>query len=141
MARRDAGPRRRGALPGDAETGTTGEGPHRSNLAVEHLPKDLPAAQCSTGEQKALLVAIVLANARLRAADQGFTPLLLLDEVAAHMDRKRLDALFEEIVALEAQAWLTGTDVTAFDGLREAAQFCGVRDSVVTPDNGPRQRG
>jgi DNA replication and repair protein RecF len=125
----------------DAEMGTTGEGPHRSDLAVEHVPKGLPALQCSTGEQKALLVAIVLANARLRAADQRVAPLLLLDEVAAHLDRKRLGALFEEIVTLGAQAWLTGTDVAAFDGLRSAAQFYGVRESIVTPDDGSRQRG
>src|SRR3546814_10394697 len=70
----------------------------------------MPAALCSTGEQKALLISIVLADARLRAAERGAPPILLLDEIAAHLDAVRRAALFEEICALGAQAWLTGTD-------------------------------
>lgn len=121
----------------DAETGGAAEGPHRSDLKVRHLPKDLPAEQCSTGEQKALLVSIVLAQARARAAERGMAPILLLDEVAAHLDGERRAALFEELVALGAQSWLTGTDVEPFAGLGSRAQFFRVDDSVVTRLEGP----
>ena len=107
----------------DAEAGRAGCGPHRSDLAVTHLESGLPAAQCSTGEQKALLISIVLANARLHAARRGTTPLVLLDEVAAHIDRVRRAALFEALAALGAQAWLSGTDAQLFEGLRGRAQF------------------
>ena len=80
----------------------------------------MPAALCSTGEQKALLIAIVLANARLQTAERGRVPLLLLDEVAAHLDADRRGALFDEILALGAQAWFTGTDRAVFDVLCRA---------------------
>jgi len=122
----------------DAESGGAAEGPHRSDLKVRHLPKDLPAEQCSTGEQKALLVSIVLAQARARAAERGMAPILLLDEVAAHLDAERRAALFEELVALGAQSWLTGTDPEPFAGLGGGrAQFFSVHDSVVTRLEGP----
>ncbi|HUN51596.1 MAG TPA: DNA replication/repair protein RecF, partial [Candidatus Sulfotelmatobacter sp.] len=88
----------------DAEAGGAGEGPHRSDLRVAHAAKDMPAELCSTGEQKALLIAIVLANARLQAARRAAVPILLLDEVAAHLDAARRAALFEAIGALGAQA-------------------------------------
>src|SRR3546814_12785730 len=77
----------------------------------------MPAGQCSTGEQKALLIGIVLANARLLAAERGAAPLLLLYEVAAHLDRRRRAALFEELLPLKAQAWLTGTERALFAAL------------------------
>jgi DNA replication and repair protein RecF len=114
----------------DAESGTTTVGPHRSDFGVRHI-SGMPAAECSTGEQKALLIAILLAHARLQAALRGAAPLMLLDEVAAHLDGLRREALFAEIEALGAQAWLTGTDAMLFDGLRGAGQFFTVADAVV----------
>jgi DNA replication and repair protein RecF len=107
----------------DAETGRTGTGTHRSDLAVTHRERDMPARLCSTGEQKALLVAILLAHARLLGRSNGASPILLLDEVAAHLDFDRRESVFEEIAGLAAQAWLTGTDETTFEGLRGCARF------------------
>ncbi len=117
----------------DADSGGTRWGPHRSDLSVSHRGRGLPAAECSTGEQKALLIAIVLAHARLQAEQRGAAPILLLDEVAAHLDASRRAALHETLVALGAQAWLTGTDEGLFADLAGAAQFFRVRDAVVTP--------
>ena len=112
----------------DAVTGGAAVGPHRSDLAVRHVERDIEAAQASTGEQKALLIAIILASARVQAALRGATPVLLLDEVAAHLDGARREALFDEICALRAQAWLTGTDRSVFAGLDGRAQFASVGD-------------
>jgi DNA replication and repair protein RecF len=117
----------------DAESGGAAHGPHRSDLAVRHLGKGQEAALCSTGEQKALLIAIVLAHARLLLLEHGRAPLLLLDEVAAHLDGARRDALFAEILALGLQAWMTGTDENLFSGLGSAAQFFTVRDAALAP--------
>ena len=117
----------------DARAGMTRHGPHRSDLAVRHIEKDAPAEQCSTGEQKALLIALVLADARMQAAEKGLTPLLLLDEVAAHLDAERRAALYDEIEALGAQAWMTGTESHLFDMLGERAQHYEVRESALTP--------
>ena len=89
---------------------------------VRHAAKDMPAGHCSTGEQKALLLAIVLADVRLQAAARGVPPILLLDEVAAHLDARRRSALFDEIEALGLQAFLTGTDEMLFDGLTGRSQ-------------------
>ena len=83
----------------------------------------MPAAQCSTGEQKALLIAVMLANAKAEAERRGAAPILLLDEVAAHLDSERRDALFAEILALGGQAWLSGTDRNLFEPLGGQAQF------------------
>jgi DNA replication and repair protein RecF len=91
----------------------------------------MPAALTSTGEQKAILVAIVLAAARLAAAESGKTPVLLLDEVAAHLDENRRAALYAEIAALGAQAWMTGTDRSLFEALG-AAQHFAIRDAHIT---------
>jgi DNA replication and repair protein RecF len=110
-----------------------GVGPHTSDFVVMHLDKNVAAAQCSTGEQKALLISIVLANARLRALDVGAVPLLLLDEVAAHLDERRRVALFDEILAMGAQSWMTGTDPALFAPLGSAAQHFAVADAHVTP--------
>lgn len=108
----------------DAAAGRTLHGPHRSDLNVVHGPKGIAASYCSTGEQKALLVGIVLAHARvIQAAFEGYAPLLLLDEVAAHLDESRRNGLFDELVELGAQAWMTGTDVSLFAALGERAQF------------------
>ncbi len=107
---------------GAANHGST-PGPHRSDLIVRHLAKNRPAAECSTGEQKALLIAIVLASARMQAETRGAVPGLLLDEVTAHLDARRREALFDEITVLGAQAWMTGTEATLFEGLRGRARF------------------
>jgi DNA replication and repair protein RecF len=117
----------------DAEAGGAAEGPHRSDLHVIHAARGAPAAQCSTGEQKALLIALVLAAARLRALEHGAAPILLLDEVVAHLDETRRAALFDELVALGAQAWLTGTDRALFAALGDRAQFFDVADGAVRP--------
>ena len=116
----------------DAEAGTTLEGPHRSDLRVHHAAKNLPVEHCSTGEQKAVLVAIILGQARIQAADRGSPPILLLDEIAAHLDQPRRAALFDELCALDAQCWLTGTDEALFAELGERGQFFHVDDAVVT---------
>ena len=118
----------------DAETGATTLGPHRSDFQVRWRKADGPplaAESCSTGEQKALLLAIVLANARLRAERPAGPPLLLLDEVAAHLDAARRAALFDEILALGGQAWLTGTDDALFVPLKDRARFISVADGRV----------
>lgn len=106
-------------------------GPHRSDLAVRHAAKGVPAALCSTGEQKALLIAILLANARLERARRGLPPILLLDEAAAHLDAERREALFEELLTIGAQAWLTGQERAPFAPLRGRAQFLALRDGRV----------
>jgi len=117
----------------DAEAGVTTYGPHRSDLLVEHVGNGMPAPQCSTGEQKALLLAILLAQARLLAAARGAAPLLLLDEVAAHLDAERRTALFAELLELKTQAWLTGTDAALFAALRGRAQFFAVAEARLSP--------
>jgi len=115
----------------DAEAGTTSCGPHRSDLAVRHLDLDLPAAEGSTGQQKALLVSIALAHARLVALSRGRPPLLLLDEIAAHLDAERRAALFDEVVALGVQSWMTGTDADLFKPLAGRAQLLRVADGSI----------
>jgi DNA replication and repair protein RecF len=102
--------------------GRTLIGPHRADLAALYRAKAMPAAQCSTGEQKALLISILLANARSLSEEIGTPPILLLDEVAAHLDDKRRAALYAEIVALGAQAFMTGTGPELFVGLGPGAQ-------------------
>lgn len=106
----------------DAAAGRTLVGPHRSDLVVRHGPKDMPAESCSTGEQKALLVGLVLAQARLVANLTGETPVILLDEIAAHLDETRREALFEVLADLGAQAFMTGTDEAVFAPLGNGAQ-------------------
>jgi DNA replication and repair protein RecF len=117
----------------DAEAGRTLAGPHRSDLVVHHRVKAMPAALCSTGEQKALLVALVLAAARLLKLQRGAAPILLLDEIAAHLDAERRAALFDEIEALGAQAWMTGTDAALFAALGGRAAFFHVADGAPRP--------
>jgi DNA replication and repair protein RecF len=117
----------------DGEAGGTTIGPHRSDLLVRHGTKDLPAEQCSTGEQKAVLVAIVLGQARVQADVKGQAPILLLDEIAAHLDQTRRAALFDELCALSAQSWMTGTEETLFAELGGRGQFFRVDDANVIP--------
>ena len=121
------------AREGDRQSGRAGLGPHRSDLLVTHLEKDLPANLCSTGEQKALLVSIILAHARLVTLHRGAAPIMLLDEIAAHLDEARRAALFAEVLALGAQAWLTGTDRGLFSEMGDAAQFYEVRNAEIRP--------
>jgi len=115
----------------DAQAGITLVGPHRSDLRVSLAEKGIAAELGSTGEQKALLISIILAHARLQQAVRGEPPLLLLDEVAAHLDAGRRAALLEALLELDSQAWLTGTDEALFAPLRRRAQFLSVRDGNV----------
>ena len=117
----------------DAAGGGTSIGPHRSDLMVRHSVAGLEAARCSTGEQKALLVSIVFAAAQLQAEDRGHAPLLLLDEVAAHLDDTRRDALFDLVSELGAQAWMTGTDEAVFAPLGDTAQRFRIDNGRITP--------
>lgn len=120
-----------GARARDGEAGAQTVGPHRGDLAVTHVAKDLAAGQCSTGEQKALLLSIVLAQAALVARAEGRAPLLLLDEAAAHLDPGRRAALYELVLGRGSQVFLTGTERSLFEGLGPHAQFFDVRDGQV----------
>jgi DNA replication and repair protein RecF len=117
----------------DAAAGRTLAGPHRQDLIVIHREKAQPAARCSTGEQKALLIGIVLAHAALVASLAGAPPILLLDEVAAHLDPLRRAALFERIESGGGQAWLTGTETALFAEVPTGATRLAVRDGLVVP--------
>lgn len=117
----------------DRAAGRSLAGPHRSDLAVTHLGKGQPADRCSTGEQKALLLAIVLAHADLVAARAGRRPLILLDEVAAHLDPLRRAALFERLADGGGQVWMTGTEPALFGGIGGDASRYAVRDGAVRP--------
>lgn len=117
----------------DRAAGRTLEGPHRTDLLVTHAGKDMPAALCSTGEQKALLLGLTLAHARLVSDYVDKVPVLLLDEVAAHLDAARRAALVDELERLGGQSWLTGTDRTLFTALDGRAQFFEVADAEAHP--------
>ena len=113
----------------DMATGRSLVGPHRSDLAAVFAAKGVPARDCSTGEQKALLISLILANARALAARIGAPPILLLDEVAAHLDAGRRAALYDEICVLGAQAWMTGTGAELFADLGARAQILEVTEA------------
>jgi DNA replication and repair protein RecF len=131
----DAFRKRLGEVRGrDAAAGRALNGPHRTDLLVRHAAKDREARLCSTGEQKALLIGIVLANARLLAA-RGEPPLLLLDEIAAHLDEERRRALFDEILGLNLQAFMTGTDPALFASLGNRAQTFRIARGAVLQTN------
>lgn len=116
----------------DRAAGRTLSGPHRADLGAIYAAKNITARQCSTGEQKALLISVVLANARALAHGIGAPPILLLDEVAAHLDTGRRAALFDEICALGAQAWMTGTGPELFAELGARAMRFAVHDAGGT---------
>ena len=118
----------------DAAAGGAARGAHRADMTLIHLPKDQPAELCSTGEQKALLVSVVLAHAALIAEARGFAPLLLLDEVAAHLDVARREALFAALAALPAQAFLTGTEAEVFRPLRGIAAMFRAGGGKLLPE-------
>ncbi|HWM30313.1 MAG TPA: DNA replication/repair protein RecF [Methyloceanibacter sp.] len=106
-------------------------GPHLSDLIVIHGPQNAPAPHCSSGEQKALLLGLILAKAELIRELEGISPLVLLDEVAAHLDASRREALFAEILRLNAQAWMTGTDRDLFRPMAQEAQILGVNRGKI----------
>ena len=108
-----------------AQTGSAG-GIHTVDLAAVHQEKNMPAAACSTGEQKALLISILLAHVKAMSERKGAFPLVLFDEAAAHLDSGRRDALMSEISALKTQVWLTGTDARPFESLKDTAHFVAV---------------
>ena len=116
----------------DRAAGRTLRGPHRSDLAVLHGPKQMAAGQCSTGEQKALLIGLVLAQARAVKAGAGVPPILLLDEVAAHLDRARRKSLLEALATLGSQSWMTGTDASLFEAIGESGTIFQVEDGRVS---------
>ncbi len=118
----------------DQRSGRTHTGPHRTDLVVRHATKGQIAALCSTGEQKALLIAIVLSNASLRGREEGRVPVLLLDEVAAHLDEERRDALFAHLRALGAQVWMTGTEDALFDSWKDKAQIFEIENNGLKPN-------
>jgi len=122
----------------DRGAGRTLRGPHRSDLAVIHGPKNIPAGQCSTGEQKALLIGLILAQARAVTDASATAPVLLLDEVAAHLDRERRHGLFAALRVLGSHAWLTGTDAKLFAGLGRDAAVFHVEDAKISEMTGNR---
>jgi len=122
--------------PRDRAAGAALSGPHRADFALGDLDRSLPAALCSTGEQKALLVAVVLAHAELIASLRGDCPVLLLDEVAAHLDEARREALFAMLLRLPAQALLTGTEEAPFAGLRGNAAALRIASGRLGPIQG-----
>lgn len=115
----------------DAVAGRTLDGPHLSDLVVTHAGKNIPAVDASTGEQKALLIRLVLAHAGLIKQMTGFAPLLLLDEVVAHLDPSRRAALYDALSSLGAQVWMTGADPAAFGDILSRAQVFVVRGGAV----------
>ncbi|MDP9128641.1 MAG: DNA replication/repair protein RecF [Pseudomonadota bacterium] len=115
----------------DAQSGTCGTGPHRSDLIVRHRAKNCVADLCSTGEQKALIIAIMLAYVRMLAQTKNTAPLFLLDDIAAHLDDWRRAALYEEIRGLGVQSWLTGTDAEPFSALLPYAQHGFVKQGQI----------
>jgi DNA replication and repair protein RecF len=120
------------ARPADRAAGRTLDGPHRSDLDISFAEKNMPAALSSTGEQKALLIGLILAHAELVAQVSGMAPVLLLDEIAAHLDPARRAALFARLAALGCQSFLTGTDPSLFADLPAEAARYRVADGKVT---------
>jgi DNA replication and repair protein RecF len=120
----------------DRAAGRTLIGPQASDLVVRHGPKGIAADRASTGEQKALLIGLVLAHAKLVAAMSGLKPLVLLDEIAAHLDPRRRAALFEDLAGLGSQVWMTGADASAFAGLPAESEVFEVTRGRVAPLSG-----
>ena len=123
----------------DMAAGRTLNGPHRSDLHAVFAAKGVPASDCSTGEQKALLISLILANGRALSERLGMPPILLLDEVAAHLDAGRRAALYDEITALGAQAFMTGTGAELFEELGDRAQYIEVTEEQGTSNVLPKE--
>jgi DNA replication and repair protein RecF len=119
----------------DAVVGGAATGPHKSDMDVVYKSKNMAAAQCSTGEQKALLIGLVLAHGRMMMAERGAPPVLLLDEIAAHLDAARRNALFERLNSMGGQVWMTGTDPVLFSDIQNQAQFFDVESAQISPKN------
>ena len=119
--------------PRDAAAGRTLDGPHLTDLRVTYLAKGIAAESASTGEQKALLIGLILAHSRLVGEVTGYAPVLLLDEVVAHLDPTRRQALYDRLAALGAQAWMTGADPAAFADLSAHADVFEVAPGTVSP--------
>jgi len=118
----------------DARAGRTLSGPHRTDLIVHHKPSAMLASLCSTGEQKALLIGLVLAHGFvIKGVWNGYAPLLLLDEIAAHLDQRRRAAMFEAVLALGTQAWMTGTDEHLFEAIAAQAQCYRIDQGSIEP--------
>lgn len=115
----------------DQQSGTTSRGPQRSDLTVLHRPQQMPAELCSTGEQKALLITIMLCHAQLLRQWRGVAPMLLLDDIASHLDGARRDALYDWLCAIGSQFWLSGTETALFSALHGKAQFLQVQQGSV----------
>lgn len=118
----------------DARRGRASAGPHKTDLLVSHQDKAMPAALCSTGEQKALLIGITLASARITAAAFGAAPVLLLDEVVAHLDQTHRASLYDDLATLGSQFWLTGTDRILFNELGDRVGYYRVENNRVTEE-------
>lgn len=116
----------------DAITGGAKDGVHKTDLIVSYAQKNMAAAQCSTGEQKALLTALILSHAELVKLDRGIAPILLLDEITAHYDEMRRMILFERLHASGHQIWLTGTEENLFDFFRDKADYITISDGKIT---------
>ena len=119
--------------PLDRAAGRTLEGPHRSDMKVFYAQKNMPAALCSTGEQKSLLMGLILAHAKITAQISGMAPVLLLDEMAAHLDEQRRIALFNILDELGGQSFMTGTDRQLFNALDDRAEFFEISDGALLP--------
>lgn len=119
--------------PLDRAAGRTLEGPHRSDMKVFYAQKNMPAALCSTGEQKSLLMGLILAHAKITAQISGMAPILLLDEMAAHLDEQRRVALFNILDELGGQSFMTGTDRQLFSALDDRAEFFEISDGALLP--------
>jgi DNA replication and repair protein RecF len=117
----------------DSQAGGAATGPHKSDLHVVYEGKNMQADQCSTGEQKALLIGIVLAHARMVAAEHGAPPVLLLDEVAAHLDHQRRSVLYRILLDLGVQVWMTGTDQALFESLAGQGAFFTIQGGQAVP--------
>jgi DNA replication and repair protein RecF len=124
----------------DAVTGGAATGPHKSDLQVVYAAKDMSADQCSTGEQKALLIGIVLAHAKLIAAERGAPPILLLDEVAAHLAHDPRAPLYDILGGLKGQVWLTGTEEKLFESIQTSGQFFHVENATITQNAIPVEK-
>lgn len=117
--------------PYDCVAGGAKTGAHKTDLDVVYIEKDMSAAQCSTGEQKALLISIILAHGRLMNTERGAPPVLLLDEIAAHLDEERREALFHHLKLMGGQVWMTGTDPILFESIKDTAQFFVIKSAEI----------
>ena len=115
----------------DAAAGRTLDGPHLTDLQVTFAPKGIPAAHASTGEQKAALIGLVLAHSSLLVEMMGYAPILLLDEVVAHLDPSRRAALYDALARLDAQVWMTGADPALFETLKGRATMLSVTSGRI----------